>query len=136
MSIKGSARDEMMRVGFPEDEIKAIEQILDIFFDMWDSGGAVSVMAPVLQRLIAGKPLRPLTGEDSEWFIHDMDDRCYAQNIRCGSVFKHRDGKCYDIDADDPNREITFPYSPKRAEVRSPVIEFEVPDAVDPSTKL
>jgi hypothetical protein len=44
--------------------------ILEKFFDQWDSGGAVHAVAPILQRLIAGKPLSPLTGADDEWFDH------------------------------------------------------------------
>ena len=74
-------------------------EILDKFFDQWDSGGAVAVASDVLARLIAGQPLGPLTGEDSEWLIHDCNGM-YAQNRRCGSVFKStKDGPAYDIDA-------------------------------------
>jgi hypothetical protein len=91
-------------------------EILEKFFDQWDSGGAVS-------RLLAGQPLSPLTGEDSEWFIHDCDGM-YAQNLRCSTVFKStKDGPAYDIDA--PGRPpITFPYWPDKADVRSPVMEI------------
>jgi hypothetical protein len=125
MSIIEKAKSELAAVKFGAEDSVVMIEILRKFFDQWDSGGAVSVAAPVLQRLIAGKPLGPLTGAESEWFIHDMDDRCYAQNLRCSTVFKHRNGKCFDIDAPDPNAEITFPYWPDRAKVSSPVIEIE-----------
>jgi hypothetical protein len=125
MSIIERAKTELVTINFGAEDSAVMVEILEKFFDQWDSGGAVSCAAPVLQRLIAGKPLGPLTGADSEWFIHDMDDRCYAQNIRCSTVFKHRNGKCYDIDARDPNAEIAFPYWPDRAEVREPVIEID-----------
>ena len=113
-------------VGLP---FVAAETILEKFFDQWDSGGAVWCAAPVLQKLIAGKPLGPLTGEDSEWMevAEDMKEIIW-QNVRCGTVFKtksHADGevKCYDIDVEG-RPPITFPYNPERAEVPSPVVEF------------
>lgn len=122
MSIIEHAKRELAAVNFGEDDSRVMVEILEKFFDQWDSGGAVHAVAPVLQRLIAGKPLGPLTGEDSEWFIHDMEG-CYAQNKRCGTVFKEKDGRAYDIDT--PGRPtITFPYWPDKAEVSSPVIEI------------
>lgn len=118
------AKAELAAVNFGDDDSRVMIEILEKFFDQWDSGGAVSCAAPVLQRLIAGKALSPLTGEDSEWFIHDMEG-CYAQNKRCGSVFKDKDGGAYDIDNPAGAREpITFPYWPDRAEVRPPVYEI------------
>lgn len=124
MSIIEQAKVELAAINFGEADSKAMIEILEKFFDTWDSGGAVYCAAPILMRLLKGLPLGPLTGEDSEWFIHDMDDRCYAQNIRCSSVFKHRDGKCYDIDAPDPHQEITFPYDPETRLPASPFVEM------------
>lgn len=100
MSIREQALSELKRSEFSESEIVAYAKILDIFFEEWDSGGAVHAAAPVLQRLIAGKCLSPLTGEADEWVDHD--------------------GKlAYDID-----RPGEFPYWPVNAEVASPVIEI------------
>lgn len=117
MSIKESARRELRVANFSESEIAAYMKILDIFFDEWNSGGAVWAAAPVLQRLIAGKCLTPLTGTDDEWFDHG--DGVF-QNIRCGSVFKDprfHDGKlAYDIDRPGKMRDaIEFPYWPINA---------------------
>lgn len=122
MSLIEQAKLELAAVSFGEDDSRVMVEILEKFFDQWDSGGAVSVAAPVLQRLIAGKPLAPITGEDAEWFIHDAEGM-YAQNKRCSSIFKAtKDGPAYDIDV--PGRPpITFPYWPDRAEVPSPVVE-------------
>jgi hypothetical protein len=122
MSIIEQARRELALVNFGDDDSRVMIEILEKFFDQWDSGGAVSVAAPVLQRMIAGKPLGPLTGEDGEWFIHDADGM-YAQNLRCSTIFKaSKDGPAYDIDV--PGRPpITFPYWPDKAEVRPPVFE-------------
>lgn len=120
MSIIEQAKTELALVNFGEDDSRVMVEILEKFFSQWDSGGAVSCAAPVLMRLIAGKPLGPLTGEDKEWFIHDCDGM-YAQNMRCSTVFKTtKDGPAYDIDV--PGRPpITFPYWPDKAAVPPPV---------------
>jgi hypothetical protein len=108
--------------------------ILKRFFAQWDSGGSVWAMAPVLQRLIAGKPLSPLTGADSEWidcseFADGPIDASgtmpkFWQNVRCSTVFKDADG-AYDIDAPGEARHpVSFPYSPEGAEIGDPVVEF------------
>lgn len=122
MSIIEQAKEELRLVNFGEEDSKLMIEILELFFGQWDSGGAVSFAAPVLQRLIAGKPLAALTGEDSEWFIHDANGM-YAQNKRCSTVFKAtKDGPAYNID--EPGRPpITFPYWPERANVPSPIVE-------------
>jgi hypothetical protein len=121
MSIVSSAVAEMKAVGYEQGDIDAMQDIMRKFFDQWDSGGAVSVMIPVLDRLLRGLPLGPLTGSDDEWMCgHFEEGMC--QNIRCGSVFKDtRDGRVYDID----NRawDGTFPYSPDQRNP-SPVVEI------------
>lgn len=121
MSIIEQAKTEMALANFGEDDSRVMVEILEKFFGQWDSGGAVWAVAPVLQRLIAGKPLSPLSGADDEWCIHDFDHDLYAQNKRCGSVFKRRDGTAYDI-ASGPRVEIAFPYWPDKADVDSPVV--------------
>lgn len=127
MSIISQAKNELAAIDFGEEDSARMLQILELFFDQWDSGGAVAVAAPVLQRLIAGKPLGPLTGSDNEWVDHG--DGVF-QNIRCGTVFKDprfHDGKfAYDLDNPDGARTaITFPYTPNRAEVRMPIYEID-----------
>ena len=122
MSIISHAKTELARINFGEDDSRVMVEILEKFFEQWDSGGAVHAVAPILQRLIAGKPLSPLTGADDEWMVHDYDDEMYAQNVRCGDVFKRRDGSAYSI-ASGSRKPIAFPYWPERAEVMSPVIE-------------
>lgn len=139
MSITEQARAELDRIGFGDEDTVVMMTILDMFFDQFDSGGAVSVVAPVLQRLIAGKPLSPLTGADDEWF-KPMDDMDCFQNCRCGSVFKEKtengDWFAYDIDGPDRSgtehikhrwarKQVVFPYSPGETVVCAPVIEVE-----------
>lgn len=130
MSLIESAKAELAAVNFGEDDSRVMVEILEKFFGQWDSGGAVHAVAPVLQRLIAGKPLAPLTGADEEWCILDYDDAAYAQNKRCSTVFKRRDGQAYDI-ADGSRKWISFPYWPDRAEVADPVIVVGTGDTQD-----
>lgn len=126
MSIIEQAKAELTRAQVSPDETAAFINILRTFFNTWDSGGAVSVAAPMLQRLIAGKPITPLTGADDEWV--DQSDvyggRPMWQNSRCGSVFKGADGVAYDIDGPGGQKVlVTFPYWPTDAAVRMPVME-------------
>lgn len=126
MSLIESAKRELQLINFGDEDIEAMVSILERFFDQWDSGGAVYAVAPILQRLIAGKCLSPLTGEPDEWFDHG-DGR--YQNLRVGSVFKdprYHDGKlAYDLDNPrGPREPIEFPYYPERAQVSSPVVEI------------
>src|SRR3546814_1515008 len=88
MSIIEQAKEELKRVNFGEEDSAVMVEILEKFFDQWDSGGAVWAVAPVLQRLIAGTCLSPLTGEDGEWFDHGNG---VLQNMRVSSVFKSSD---------------------------------------------
>lgn len=123
MSIIAQAKEELRRVNFGEEDSAVMIDLLERFFDQWDSGGAVSVAAPTLQRLIAGKPLGPLMGDDDEWMdVSEMSGRTMYQNKRCSTVFKDGD-RAYDIDT--PGRPtITFPYWPERAEIGDPVISI------------
>jgi len=126
MTIISSAKRELDLIGFGDEDTKVMLEILEKFFEQWDSGGAVWAVAPVLQRLIAGKCLSPLTGEPDEWFDHG--DGLF-QNLRMSSVFKDprfHDGKlAYDLDnPKGPREPIEFPYYPERAEVAPPVVEI------------
>lgn len=124
MSLISLAKSELARINFGADDTAVMVEILEKFFDQWDSGGAVHAVAPVLQRLIAGKCLSPLTGEDDEWV--EVGDGVF-QNKRISSVFKdprfHGGKQAYDLDNPaGPRAAITFPYYPERAEVPSPVM--------------
>lgn len=123
MSIRQQAEAELKRVNFGDEDSAVMLKILDLFLDQWDSGGAVSVAQDVLARLISGQPLSALTGADDEWFVHDFPDGVYAQNIRCGTVFKNRDGSTYDV-ASGYRVPVTFPYDPTTRLVDPPVYSF------------
>jgi len=112
VSIRAQAKYEMKRAGFEPGEMEVMGKILDLFFDTWDSGGAVFVAADVLRRLIAGQPLSPLTGADDEWAdVGEATGRPMWQNMRDSSVFKDEGGRCYDIDTKG-RPTIAFPYTP------------------------
>lgn len=123
MSIIERAEDELRRVNFGEDDTKVMLRILRMFFDQWDSGGAVAAVAPLLPRLIAGKPLSPLTGAADEWMDTSEygDPDMAAQNVRCSLVFKRLDGSAYFLDTQRGVRvPIDFPYWPEGSEVEPP----------------
>lgn len=123
MSIVEQARAELALVNFGEDDSRVMIEIVEKFLDQWDSGGAVAEALPILIRCIAGKPLAPLSGEGEEWMAVGHDT---LQNKRCSTVFKEiKTDRAYNID--EPGRPaITFPYYPEKAEVKPPVMEFEV----------
>lgn len=129
MTLIEQAEIELKAANFGEEDSKVMIDILKMFFGQWDSGGAVSFAQPVLMRLIAGKPLGPLTGADGEWHDPGESFDC-LQNVRCSTVFKHKiTGKCTDIDV-HPDAPITFPYDidQRDAMVKPPVYEVKSVD--------
>lgn len=127
MSIMVQAEYELKRANFGEEDSAVMIDLLQRFLNQWDSGGAVAAVQPVFNRLLAGKPLTPLTGEDEEWV--EVDEGVY-QNRRCSSVFKdphfHEGKLAYDIDRPGKERDaITFPYIPEKDRVGMPVMILE-----------
>jgi len=112
------------------------------------SGFSASYAISILSKLMAYKPLSPLTGEDDEWsFVgnYGLKDPVY-QNKRRSSVFKESNGECYDIDGKvfwewykgedgnavksyytcrDSRVSVTFPYTVPD----SPIYEYRQSDA-------
>lgn len=97
------------------------------------SGMSAAWAVGCLTKLLSYEPIRPLTGDADEWVVHGDGDELYAQNRRCGRVFRRRDGTAYDIDAvvfEEPDggrftshqsrRDISFPYSPMTVIARVP----------------
>lgn len=128
MSLIDRAKDELKRINFGEEDTAVMLEILQKFFSQWDSGGAVFAVAPVLQRLIAGKCLTPLTGKDDEWM--EVGTGVF-QNVRIGTVFKdsrYHDGVlAYDLDNPaGPRVPISFPYWSWSDKV--PQVEFSTHD--------
>ena len=110
MSIVEKAMIEMKKAEHNQSDIDTMRAILQKFFSHWNSGGAVSVMAPVMERLLYGLPLTPLTGSEDEWITYDNDVQL-AQNYRCSSVLKDpQNGKVFDVNNEEWDG--TFPYWP------------------------
>lgn len=136
MSIIGQAKIELAAINFGEEDSTVMIEILEKFFDRWDSGGAVACVAPILMRLISGQPLGPLTGEDSEWF-DPMGNGVMLQNKRCSTVFKDwRDesgrlsenagqGKLTIHDIDNHGWDGSFPYNPTTHLPNMPIFGIE-----------
>jgi hypothetical protein len=95
-----------------------------VFSTQGHSGFSASYAVSALEKLLRFEPLRPLTGEDSEWV--NVGDNMW-QNNRCGHVFKDNAGNAYDIDGKifrepdgacytsrDSRVPVTFPYTPVR----------------------
>jgi hypothetical protein len=112
MSIIEQAKYEMDLVNLDPADREVMLEIMELFFQAWDSGGAVGVMMPVFIRLMVGLPLTPLTGKEDEWVVHDYEADVYAQNKRCGTVFRRRDGTSYALDPAGNRVNIQFPYFP------------------------
>ena len=125
MSIIEQAKYELGLINFGAEDTEAMVGILEKFFDQWDSGGAVHCVAPILMKCLAGQPLSPLTGDENEWneVGPDFTGQSCWQNKRDSSVFRDGNWRCYDIDT--PGRPtITFPYTPPKNDVASPVVEI------------
>jgi hypothetical protein len=112
MNIIEKAKYEMDRTNFDPAEQEVIVNIMELFFQTWDSEESVSAIMPILFRLMIGVPLFPLTGKEDEWVVHDYDAEFYAQNRRCGTVFRRRDGTSYALDRAGNHVNIQFPYFP------------------------
>ena len=127
MTLVDFAKSELDRIVKDEDGMQAwmnkqIIEIVETFAKQDHSGFSASYALEILKRVLAYKPITPLTGEDDEWGTGASED----QNRRCPSVFRKPDGKAYDIDAvivsdnggitwytsNRFRKEITFPYYP------------------------
>lgn len=95
-----------------------------VFSTQGHSGFSASYAISALEKLLRFAPLRPLTGDESEW-VHVGENTW--QNNRCSHVFKDAAGNAYDIDGKifrepsgacytsrDSRVPVTFPYMPVR----------------------
>jgi len=92
MDIIGLTDDDEMNGAMRKHILHMVEE----FADEGHTGFSASYALSILQKVLAFKPLSPLTGKDSEWM--DVADNLY-QNTRYSAVFKKgKDGEAYDID--------------------------------------
>ena len=112
------AKDEMQQL-----MNECLLQMVLVFSSQGHSGFSSGYAISALTKLLAFEPLRPLTGEDSEW--NEIGTGVW-QNNRCSHVFKDDTG-VYDSNGRifrEPNGlcftgrksrvYIEFPYTPKR----------------------
>lgn len=112
MSLTEQATRELAKINMGPEDTTAILGIMKAFFGHWDSGGAVSVMLPLLVRCMRGQPLTPLTGAEEEWTQPDPSLQLF-QNSRCGTIFRERkDGGWRYFDC-ETGEEVTMPHMPE-----------------------
>lgn len=119
---------------------KDILSVVKTFSKQGHSGFSAAYAIGVLEKLLRFEPLKPLTGEDSEWMaVGEEDDDVMYQNVRYSAVFKlGKYGSAYDINAVVFRRGkdgatftkggyrhyITFPYTPSTKVVTIPKWQF------------
>ncbi len=128
MGLVNFAEKELERIGSSEDEMQKLmnENILEIvktFSEQGHSGFSAGYALNLIKRLLAYKPISPLTGEDDEW--NEVGENKY-QNKRRSTVFKDgKDNQAYDIEGiiftrdggdtwftnKDSRAPVTFPYN-------------------------
>jgi hypothetical protein len=107
----------------------AVMQLVRAFAGQGHSGFSAEHVLGLFNRVARFEPLRPLTGEDSEWERVEGD---MLQNRRCSRVFKDAEG-AFDIEgrifrepdgccftSADSWVPVTFPYTPKSEYVDVP----------------
>lgn len=132
------AREELRRIGHEDCEMQQlinahIIRMVELFSEEGHTGSTAPYTIAILTKLLNFEPITPLTGADDEWVIHNHGAEMYAQNKRCGNVFKRADGTAYDSEGKifrnpdgscftsrDSRVDITFPYTPKREYVDVP----------------
>jgi hypothetical protein len=100
---------------------KAVMELIEVFAAQGHSGMSASLVRGLFNKLAAYEPLRPLTGDDSEW--NEVGVGVF-QNKRCSHVFKEN-GEAYDSEgkifrepsgvcytSKDSRVNIIFPYTP------------------------
>lgn len=134
------AEQELNRIekddeGMQEIVNQGILDVVRVFSEQGHSGFSARYSLNLIERLLAYKPITPLTGEDDEWnSLTEYGDTEKQQNKRCSSVFrvKQKDGSYFAYDIDDAiytedegetwfskneRYEISFPYTvPKEPE--------------------
>lgn len=92
------AEEELKRIGGQDDEMqqemnKGILEMVKTFSEQGHSGFSSSYALSIIKKLLAWKPITPLTGEDDEWI--EYADGMF-QNKRSSEIFKDgKDGQPY-----------------------------------------
>lgn len=118
-----------MLSGTGTEEEKLIDDLrgfVRLIVSQGHSGATLFNTMNILDRLITGRPLTPLTGRTDEWADSAVSSDVKV-NKRCSTVFKHADGTVVDVGmkpvyvypdgttvtrSEDPTPVVTFPYMP------------------------
>lgn len=106
MSLVSFAEKELDIIGMTDDGDmnglmrKHLLHMIGEFANEGHSGFSASYAINCLKRLMAFKPLSPLTGDDDEWTdVSEINGSTLFQNRRYSSIFKEgKDGEAYNID--------------------------------------
>lgn len=104
------AKQELDRIGMTDDDVTGedmnfhmrdhILRMVEEFEKEDHSGFSANYALSILKKLLAFKPLSPLTGDDDEWqhvYDNDLGEPVY-QNRRLSTIFKSKSEGAYDID--------------------------------------
>jgi len=103
LSLVQFAENELKRLGSDDKMQSAMNKhvlhMVKEFANEGHSGFSASYALSMIKRLLAYKPITPLTGEHDEWsnVTSGVSGQLW-QNRRCSSVFKGEDGQAYNID--------------------------------------
>lgn len=97
--IENDAENDLVITPF----IPQLLALVDAFGKSGQSGGSAPFTARcicvTLEKLLAFKPLGPLTGEESEWNdVSSLGSNPAFQNNRCSHIFKNANGVAYNTD--------------------------------------
>lgn len=92
LSLLDDGSDEQKEVN------KDILEIVDKFASQGHSGFSAYYALSLVDRLLKFLPIKPLTGEDSEWNQLNYGGKVEYQNKRASNVFKDSNGNVYDVD--------------------------------------
>ena len=87
--IVGECKDEDSK-NIQERINRDILSIVEVFASQGHTGFTANYTLNILKRLLAFKPIKPLTGEENEWKDVELwgKERKLQQNKRCGAVFR------------------------------------------------
>ena len=104
------AKSELDRIGLTDEDRTGedidfsmrtnILRMVEEFEKEGHSGFSASYSLSILKKLLAFKPLTPLTGDDNEWmdvYKNDVGETVY-QNKRLSTIFKSESEGAYNID--------------------------------------
>jgi hypothetical protein len=93
------ARRELVRIGETPETISGILDVVQSFADMEHSGFSATHTVGVLEKLLMGKPLSPLTDDPTEWNLISSEMSGSSdglwQNVRNPEAFSLNGGETY-----------------------------------------